>query len=396
MRDHVRHLGVAPRGIWLPECAYDPALEGPLADVGLRWFFLETHGVLQADPPPPGAVFAPLRTPGGLLAFGRDPSSARQVWSREGGYPGDPRYREFHRDLADDAEWGYVAPFLSGAANRYFTGLKYHRVTGGTGVKDWYDPAAAQEAVRGHAAHFVAERRRQLDRAAGRMPTPPLVVAPYDAELFGHWWAEGPEFLDAVVRRCCAAGSGVPLVHAADLWDCRAPWPACRPAASTWGEGGHLGVWLDPSNADLQPALRGAAAALEAAAVRLGDGGDARAFRRINQAARELLLAQASDWPFLIRMGTAAGYARRRFEEHLEACRRLLRPDDLPPGELEDLEARHNALPDVDYRDWLPDGARPSSQAKAPGRSVNTPSSWASNASDRSSPMAGPGGHPRS
>lgn len=352
VRDHIRHLGSPPRGIWLPECAYDPALERPLAEAGLRWFLLETHGLLQADPPPPAAVFAPVRTPGGALAFGRDPSSARQVWSRECGYPGDPRYREFHRDLSHDAEWHYVAPYLSGAANRSFTGLKYHRVTGRHGAKEWYDPEAARDAVREHAAHFVEQRRHQIAGAQDSMSTPPVVVAPYDAELFGHWWAEGPDFLDRVVRLCCSPGSGVPLVHAPDLWDDRAAYPTARPAASTWGEGGHLGVWLDASNAGLQPALRRAATRLTLAAKRAD--GRPESTRRIHQAARELLLAQSSDWPFLIRMGTASDYARRRFDGHLEACLRLLGPGDLKPGELEELEAQNNLFPEVDYRDWLP------------------------------------------
>lgn len=355
VRDYRRRLGTAPRGIWLPECAYAPGLEPWLAEAGLGWWVMETHGLLEAHPPAPEAVFAPVATPGGLHAFGRDPRSARQVWSRQGGYPGDPRYREFHLDLAHEAEWGHVEAFQPGGPERAFTGLKHHRVTGGSGPKELYDPEAAQAAVREHAAHFVAERRRHLGEARRWMHRPPLLVAPYDAELFGHWWHEGPDFLDAVVRQLGPASSPVGLTTLAGYLERHPEHPVVQPALSSWGEGGSFGVWLDPSNAWMQAPLR----ALTGRFLRVA-GGRVRARGReeeaLQQAARELLLAQASDWPFLIRAGTAASYARRRFEEHLGRLERILdfveeRRDWDAPW-LGQVRAADNLFPDVDFRDW--------------------------------------------
>ncbi len=355
VRFHQESFGCAPRGIWLPECAYVPELDPFLSEAGLRWFVLEAHGILLADPPSPYAVFSPVVTPRGLAAFGRDPASARQVWSREGGYPGDPRYREFHRDMAHDAEWSYVAPYLYGAQNRGFTGIKGHRVTGGTGDKECYAREEAMAAVREHAAHFIGQRSRQFAETELRMDRPPLVVAPYDAELFGHWWFEGPEFLDAVVRGTADGRAGFGLTTLAGQLARNPVNPVAIPARSTWGEGGQLKVWLDPSNAWMQTHLRIAARRMvELARTEAPAGGWEE--RALNQAGRELLLAQASDWPFLVRMGTATDYARNRFVGHVDAFNRIhaqltgTAPRD--DSWLGFLGARDNLFPWLDYRWW--------------------------------------------
>src|SRR5262249_37774847 len=95
-RHHYRScFPTEPRGIWLPECAYSQGIERILRDAGLRWCITDTHGILNACPQPRYAIFAPILTPAGVAAFGRDRDSARQVWSRNEGYPGDPRYRDF-------------------------------------------------------------------------------------------------------------------------------------------------------------------------------------------------------------------------------------------------------------------------------------------------------------
>ena len=323
LREHERQFGHRPSGLWLPECAWSPALEPYLMAEGVRHTVVETHGLLKGSPPAPSAIFLPVCSPGGITVFGRDPLSARQVWSRQGGYPGDPRYREFHRDLSDEAEWESVSKFLPGAGVRYPSGLKYHRVTGGGADKRLYDRSKALQAVGEHAAHFLAQRQDQLRQARAGLTRTPVVVAPYDAELFGHWWFEGPEFLDGVMRQASRFGIGPQTLSGAASDSVRS-WVS-QPGESSWGAGGHLGVWLDPSNADLQPRLRSAGArmvsvaraAITASESSDSDGGCLGDWAR--KAGRELLLAQASDWPFLIRMGTAQDYARRRVDGHLRA-----------------------------------------------------------------------------
>lgn len=357
--DYRRHLGAVPRGLWLPECAWTPGLEPFLREAGLQWFVVETHGLLHAGPRPRCATFAPVVTPGGLAAFGRDPASARQVWSRDGGYPGDPRYREFHRDLAHDADWEYLRPHMAGGEQRVFTGLKYHRVTGGTGEKEPYDRAAALAVVREHAAHFVAGRRRTLGAAAALMPQQrPVVVSPYDAELFGHWWFEGPEFLDAVVRLVCADPVGITLTTPGEYLAGGPQLQVAMPAASSWGEGGHLGVWLDEANAWMQGPMRLATRRLIGRVSELADEpGGPLTDRLLCQAGRELLLAQASDWPFLVKMGTAGEYPAARFREHLDRVHELLNLWETG-GERELVavlaacEARNNLFPTLDWRQW--------------------------------------------
>ncbi len=349
---HESWTGQRPRGFWLPECAWHPELDPHLVEAGFRWTIVESHGLLRADPRPRQGLLAPILTPAGLAVFGRDPASARQVWSRDGGYPGDPRYREFHRDVADDAEWEYLRPFLSGAECRSPTGIKIHRVTGPGPEKDLYDRDAAQAAAREHARHFVQERLRMGAAAGSRMRRPPMVVAPYDAELFGHWWFEGPGFLDAVAREIQGLGGTIERVGPTEHLERFPRLERSMPAESTWGEGGHLSVWLDEAtNAWIQPRLLRASRRLDAVLQRRG-GPDAPGVtgRLLRQAGRELLLAEASDWPFLMQRGTAGDYPRRRVESHLDRLETLLQrletsPSPEAPVWLADLEFRHNLFP---------------------------------------------------
>lgn len=356
--DYRRHFGREPDSLWLPECAWDRGLEPHLAAAGLRRFVLETHGLLHAEPRPRCATFAPVTTPAGLTVFGRDPASARQVWSRHGGYPGDPRYREFHQDLAHEAEWEYLRPHQAGAAERVFTGIKYHRVTGGNGPKQVYRRDEALAAVHEHARHFVAERIAAVTEAAPLMShRPPLLTAPFDAELFGHWWFEGPEFLDAVVR----AVAGEPELRLTNLRTDVEEFPerqVALPARSSWGEGGHLGVWLDAGNAWMLTPLRSATARMQALARRFcARQVTEREDRFLQQAGRELLLAQSSDWPFLLKMGTAGTYPAERFRAHLESFNRLAEALEAEAGVLWEpflrtLEEWHPLFPGLDWRLW--------------------------------------------
>ena len=356
--DYRRHFRREPDSLWLPECAWDPGLETHLAAAGLRRCVLETHGLIHAEPRPRCATFAPVTTPAGLTVFARDPESARQVWSRHGGYPGDPRYREFHHDLAHEAEWEYLRPHQAGAADRVFTGIKYHRVTGGSGPKEIYRRPEALEAVGDHAWHFVAQRIAAVAEAAPLMPhRPPLITAPFDAELFGHWWFEGPEFLDAVVRTI----AGETELRLTNLRGDTEEFPERQltmPARSSWGEGGHLGVWLDAGNAWMLAPLRLATDRMVALARRFSAAPtNGLTSRFLGQAGRELLLAQASDWPFLLKMGTAGTYPAERFQGHVEAFNRLA--DALEGGELSrwssflcTLEDWHPLFPELDWRWW--------------------------------------------
>jgi 1,4-alpha-glucan branching enzyme len=296
-------------------------------------------------------VFAPVFCPNGVAAFGRDHESSRQVWSAQEGYPGDPAYREFYRDLGFDREMEYIRPFVSPDGARTYTGIKYHRVTGAVPLpqKEPYHPAAALARAEEHAANFVCNRERQAEHLRALLGRPPLVVSPYDTELFGHWWFEGPDFLEKAFRRMAQPGAGVRPVTLREYLEENTFHQVLRPNPSSWGDKGYYEVWLNASN---DWAWRH----IHQASIRMGEL--ARENRRpdplrrrvLNQAAREVLLVQASDWPFLLTMGTAVEYA-----DHLERFRALEGMGEGPGGEgvdegrLAAIEAQDNIFPDIDF-----------------------------------------------
>lgn len=348
--EYRRFFGRTPAGFWLPECAWSPELEGELGRVGVRWTVVDTHGLTHATPRPVYGVYAPIACPSGLAVFGRDPESSRQVWSAEEGYPGDPWYRDFYRDIGFDLPEDYLRPYLP-PTGRVHTGLKYHRITGATDAKEPYDPDRARERVVEHVAHFVEARRLQIERLAQTMDRPPIVVCPYDAELFGHWWFEGPLWLDQVLRRL-AATPGIELVTPGDDLARSPVMQRATPAASTWGWKGHHEVWLARQNDWIYPHLHATAERLQALVRRLGRP-DERTRRALAQAARELLLAQASDWAFMLSRETTSEYAVQRTRESLLRCQRLcaqIERDAIDELDLAALEDRDNLFAALDAR----------------------------------------------
>jgi 1,4-alpha-glucan branching enzyme len=320
--EHLRLLGQPAPGFWLPECGYFPGLERVLASEGLRFTFLDAHGLAEADPRPLHGVHAPAFTESGVAMYARDPEASEQVWSAEVGYPADPAYRDFYRDAGWDLPLEALAPLIGPGRPRRATGFKYHRITGRTEEhKEPWVPEQAFARARTHARHFVEGRRHRLQALAPRMDRDPLVVAPYDAELFGHWWFEGPVFLEAVFRE--AAAAGLPLVTPSD--DLQA-WPenqVVEPVESSWGEHGHASMWLDPVNDWIPQALLSCAEML-APFARTAPRTDDLAKRALAQALRELLLAQSSDFAFILRSGTVTAYARARVQSHLSAFLELI------------------------------------------------------------------------
>jgi 1,4-alpha-glucan branching enzyme len=347
--EFLRCFGREPSGFWLPECAFVPGLEEVLQDANVRWFVLDAHGVMFGTPRPQRAVFAPYYTPAGPAALARDPDSSRQVWSAKEGYPGDPDYRDFYRDVGFDLPTDSLGKLAGGS--RRFSGIKYYRVTGGKGEKELYDPVAADERAAQHAAHFFAEREKQIGGLA-KEQFKPIIVAPFDAELFGHWWFEGPRFLEHFIRQA-AASRMLSVETPSDFLAANATQQTMMPAASSWGEKGHLGVWLDPGNAWMYPHLHMAARQMSEAARAHREKPAPMTDRVLKQMARELLLAQASDWAFLIKNKTAPEYASQRVTTHLVRFNRLhaqLSTNAIDEKFLGDCEWRDNLFPQVNWR----------------------------------------------
>ncbi len=350
---HRAMFGCAPRGIWLPECAWRPGIDRILAEAGLRWCVLDSHGIMLGTPRPRRAILAPVFTPAGVAAFGRDAASARQVWSATEGYPGDPWYRDFYRDAGWDMPEDEFRKFFPGGPRR-FTGLKMHRVTGAES-KQGYDRKMAMGRVREHARHFLDARIRQLRGVRSLMPVPPLIVAPFDAELFGHWWFEGPEWLAAVLAAAARAPADIQLVTPAEYLAANDTHQVVEPAVSSWGDGGFHAAWLDESNAWMYPDLHAAEEKMVSSARQFSDGAAVGELhdRCLRQMARELLLAQSSDWAFLIRTGTAREYASRRVRDHLGRFAKIhaqLHSAEPEIAHLESAERCDNIFPRLDWR----------------------------------------------
>ncbi|MGH7517354.1 MAG: 1,4-alpha-glucan branching protein domain-containing protein [Gemmatimonadales bacterium] len=372
--EHRRLFGRAPEGCWLPECAYRPrgpwnpwptapqagirrGIEEHLADAGFRFCFVDAH--LAAAGKPLGVYGDPvtgpresterldeneptLRTPyrayrvsptrgnAGVVAYVRDPRASMQVWSRQEGYPGEGRYLEFHKI-------------------RWPGGLKLWRVTGSQvdlGGKEPYDPALALDAAASHAHHFGGLLRRI---AATRTPGPDgVMVAPFDTELFGHWWFEGPDFLGAVYRELAGQREVRPVTGSRHLHDYPAR-TAIRLPTGTWGANGDYTMWLSELVAWTWERLW----PLEERFWDLAPNAlaDPAARPVLAAAARQLLLAQASDWQFIISTGHVTDYAVRRLIEHCEDAERLLgvlaRANDMS------LEAAQRLAEELDQRDQV-------------------------------------------
>ena len=344
-------FGKRPVGFWLPECGYHPGHDAFLKAFGICYFLTDAHGILFGSPRPKYGVYAPAICPSGVAAFGRDLESSKSVWSAEEGYPGDVEYREFYRDIGYDLEYDYVRPYLNGDGSRLNTGIKYYRITGKASDKQPYDPDRALDKASGHAGNFMFNREKQIEFLRTVMDRAPIVVSPYDAELFGHWWFEGPDWLEFLIRKVHFDQKTFQLITPSDYFQRYPTNQQLEPSMSSWGHGGYNDVWLNGSNDWLYRHLH-------KMAERMTEQADAHpqpdplTLRALNQMARELLLAQSSDWAFILKTQTHTAYAYRRFRDHLARFTALddaLRLQAIDEPWLAEREVTDNLFPFLDY-----------------------------------------------
>ncbi len=371
-------FATAPRGIWLPEAGYRPPfMEGEryrpgteefLAELNLQYFFTDTHAihggrlmgkvagdvagpygglpkrelVMAPDERPQAAERSTMRPyyvrAANVAVFGRNERTGLQVWSASQGYPGDFVYREFHRKDAS-------------------SGMQYWRITSNTAglsEKAYYDPYPAFQKVKDHAAHFVHLIREELTTYAASSDIPGIVVAAYDTELFGHWWFEGVAWLQEVMR-LLDKSEEIRLTTAGRYLAEYPPTEVIDLPESSWGEGGGHWTWLNPETEWMWPLIHNAERRMELLAARypLAEGDMARV---LAQAARELVLLEASDWSFLVSTGQAKEYAIGRFQQHLARFNVLAGMaeggGELSPSDSEFLasaEEADNPFPKIDY-----------------------------------------------
>lgn len=352
IRAHRATFGGAPAGMWLPECGYYDGLGQELSRRAVGYIFVERHALLHADPRPQAGIHRPVRTPEGVVVFARDYESALQVWSSVEGYPGDADYRDFYRDAGFDSDAAHILRLRHGAQPT-FTGLKYHAVGVGDSAKPLYRPSRGRERAQVHARDFVERRVAQAQDLRAANIEAPVLVTPYDAELLGHWWFEGPWWLEAVFRELARRDAPLEAACASTVAQQAGELQTVRVAESSWGEGGYHRVWLNPKTDWIYPRLVRAAAALRDAST--GQLPASPLIRRaLSQAVRELLLAESSDWPFMLTRGSSSDYARRRVVEHLDNVESLavgVLRGGVDATRLGALEARNNLFADFDLSD---------------------------------------------
>ena len=413
---HLRHFGKAPRGFWSPECGYHPAgfweypvlnpgappvapgfqrigIEQAFSESSLEFFYVDTHLIETArravsSNTPISSRPAALETEQAMFdphrslyqsyyvacgesgaaqkcstVFARDPRTAVQVWSPDTGYPGDGFYLDFHK-------------------KRWPGGHRYWRVTDSKtdmNSKQPYYPNLAAERIHSHASHFVQLVFDTL-RPAFNAAAPPILCSPFDAELFGHWWFEGAQWLEAVARIVHASGSGIQLISSAEYLDRYPRADSLSMREGSWGAGGSSQVWLNPETSwtynHIYPAELYTREVCSSGQWR----NSAQGRRVTQQLCRELMLLESSDWQFLITTGAARDYAEIRFLTHNDQFNELrsiwetlesqgsLAPEQ--ENRLAEIERRDGVFPDIDPGLWM--SSRDATHQNGPAASAVT------------------------
>jgi 1,4-alpha-glucan branching enzyme len=307
--------------------------------------------LLNSTPRRKSSIYAPAKTPSELIAFARDVDSSKQVWSAAEGYPGDADYRDFYRDIGFDLDAEYVGPYLPESI-RTFTGLKYYRITGKSEQKEPYMPKKAIEKAKIHAGHFVDAKNTQITLLHEKLKIRPVVTAAFDAELFGHWWFEGPAWLNFFLRKGSLRKNAFRFTTPSDYIRVHGDIETAMPSASSWGDKGYSSTWIHASNQWIYRHLNKAAKFhIENCRRHMQAGGLLR--RALNQSSRELLLAQASDWAFMMKNGNASDFARDTFMDHLGNF--FMLHEQIGAGRIDRalltrLERKNGIFRDIDFR----------------------------------------------
>lgn len=379
VESYKRLFGKAPKGAWLPECAYRPGYEAtspegkkyyrPAVEVflqnnGIEYFFVESHqlegGVSVGSRRSIGIygnieyIPLPARPATGLNTYeaywlpeaqvavmGRNHEGGYQVWSAADGYPGDGCYREFHKK--DDN-----------------SGMHYWRITSSTtdlGDKMLYDPVLAMSRISENTDHYINILYHRLNDHKKATGKDGLLMVSFDTELFGHWWFEGVEFIKQTILKLHKHQPTVKRQTASEYLAENQPSAAASLPESSWGQGGHFWVWQNHQTEWMWPIIHAAEKRISKIVEKYPTiPTDKVLHRALNQMARENLLLQSSDWPFLITTWQARDYAVERFRKHEENFERLasmIENNSVDQGYLESLESTDNPFEVIDYRIYL-------------------------------------------
>ena len=356
LRTHKRFFGEKAKGFWLPECGYYPGLDEALTKRGVWWVPLASHSIITAADKSKYGGYAPIELPSGLYGVARDWSISNLVWSSEYGYPCDSDYREFYRDIGYYLPLEIIRPYIHEPEVRVFTGYKYYAITGKSNDKKFYDMDKAMEKVALHIDNFIYHIHRKGIMLNSYGIENPVFTLPFDAELFGHRWFEGIEFLKGFLRKASEEPS-CDLTTTSQLILSGAESEKLRVNECSWVGDGGADTWLDSSNAWIYKHTLNAIDRMQGLTYRFPDQGSLKG-RFLNQASREVLLAMASDWPCIIHDNTSVSYAEKRVRNHLGSfnvvyssmCKNTVNTEWLINA-----EKRNAIFPDIDYKLFAPD-----------------------------------------
>ena len=387
-----RLFGKKAKGAWLPECAYRqgyefigkdgqkkwrPAIELTLQNNDIEYFFTESHvieggnsvghrrvvgiyGNIEYIPLPEREAtgydtYSAYWLPDAQVAvMGRNDRAGFQVWSAADGYPGDGVYREFHKK--DDK-----------------SGMNYWRITSSQtdlGDKMLYDPVLAMNQVNSNSDHYTTLLYQLLSDYKKANNKNGLIMVSFDTELYGHWWFEGVEFIKQVVRKLHNFLPEIERLTAGEYLQKNPPKDTIQIPESSWGQGGHFYVWLNHLTEWMWPIINGCEKRIiDIVAKYEKVPEDKLLLRALTQMARENLLLQSSDWPFLITTWQAKDYATERFQEHVarfEKIADMIENNNINEAELKEIEDIDNCFPLIDYRVYLPieEGVIPQQEKK--------------------------------
>lgn len=327
-------LGFPTAGFWLPECAYTPELDELLGTEGVRYTVVDGRALEHASPPAVHGVMAPVHCPSGVAAFGRDRLGADGMGGDALGRPQDGAYRDNRRDIGDELPYEYLRPYMPAEGVRLPTGFRYHRLEGENGRSSIYDRKAALNRAAEQAQTFIGQQQWRANEARGRMDRPALFVAAYDLHVFGHRWFEGTEFLDYLLRKIHFDQDVLESITPAEYLLRHPCNQMTTPAASSWSDDGYFQQWVGPDTAWIYRHLSRAGRILHHLTVSVNGNGDSEGSkpdrdadnlpgRALRAAARQLVLAQSSDWMTMMRNGDTADYGRQRLALHLRNFARV-------------------------------------------------------------------------
>jgi len=344
-----RNFGGVPQGFWLPSLGWHPELESYLRSYNYTYTVLDSHGLLFANPAPAKGCFYPSKTPNGTIILARDLYAFREIKK----IASDEIYRDNDRDAGYELPPELINPFLSAEGERNRTGYKYWSRQTGIQTENIYNPQAALDKAAAHARIFLENTLARLTEASKHMDETPLSVIAHNASVFGHLWHEGPHFIETLFRM------------ASGYRDIRFVCPAeyifkqnlssiqvVNPEFSSNGANGYAETWLNASNDWIYRHLSRAMERMTELAERFPDDTGLKE-RALNQAAREILLAQSSDWPALLHRQDSTQYARNQAENSLRNFTTIyeaLGSNYLSTEWLTTLERKHNIFPNINYR----------------------------------------------